>query len=257
MKSAIYSWISLALLIIAESLAWVAIRYDAWCSYGWCAVILCAVIVVIWVIGQVFHAGFKLNKSTLRKMLANAISPTWLGVCYLLAFVGTECWLQELASFGISVIGLLVLIIFFPEGKVDKSGAKKVVFVSGISMINVKKKKDDDKELVISIRNIVPLVSVLDLVLKGDAVRQENVGEFLILDTDGPHKTGEIRLSLMDVFLKNDWDNIYLDKGIDGSRHYSVAMETRPRRRKGRADLSRVAHQVHCKTQVSRQRRLY
>ena len=232
MKSAIYSWISLALLIIAESLAWVAIRYDAWCSYGWCAVILCAVIVVIWVIGQVFHAGFKLNKSTLRKMLANAISPTWLGVCYLLAFVlhigwtsnalnslfvGTECWLQELASFGISVIGLLVLIIFFPEGKVDKSGAKKVVFVSGISMINVKKKKDDDKELVISIRNIVPLVSVLDLVLKGDAVRQENVGEFLILDTDGHHKTGEIRLSLMDVFLKNDWDNIYLDKGIDGN----------------------------------------
>ncbi len=231
MKSAIYSWVILGLLIIAELLALAAIRYVAWCPYGMYACILGIIIFVIWVINKIFHAGFKLKNATLRKMLANAISPTWLGVSYLMAFVlhigwtsnalnslfvGKEDWLQAFTSFGISVIGLTVLIIFFPEGKVDKSSAKKVVFVSGISMIGANKDKNDEKKLIISIRNIVPLVSILDLVLKGNAVKRENVGELLILDTDGHYKTVKDRISLKDVNDKNDWDNYYLNIGLNG-----------------------------------------
>jgi hypothetical protein len=123
---------------------------------------------------------------------------------------------QAVTSFVVSIIGLAVLIVFFPEGKVDKSSAKKAVFVSGISIIGVNKDKNDEQKLIISIRNIAPLVSILDLVLKDNSIKRENVGEFLLLDTDGHQKTGEDRLSLMDVIVKNDWDNSYLDIGIDG-----------------------------------------
>ncbi len=231
MKSAYYSWAILGLLIVGEVLALAAIRYVVWCPYGAWALITAAIIFVIWLISRVSHAGFKLKNATLRRLLANAISPSWLGVAYLMAFVLHIGWTsnalnslfvgkgdspQAVTSFVVSIIGLAVLIVFFPEGKVDKSSAKKAVFVSGISIIGVNKDKNDEQKLIISIRNIAPLVSILDLVLKDNSIKRENVGEFLLLDTDGHQKTGEDRLSLMDVIVKNDWDNSYLDIGIDG-----------------------------------------
>ena len=218
MKNAIYSWAILGLLIIAELLALAAIRYVSWCPYGMYACFLGIIIFVIWLISRLLHAGFKLKNATLRKMLANAISPTWLGVSYLMAFVlhigwtsnalnslfvGTDDWLQAFTSFTISAIGMTVLIVFFPEGKVDKSEARKVVFISGISMIGMN--KNDDKKLIISLRNVVPLVSILDLVLKEKSVKQENVGELLILDTDGHQKM------IMDLIATGDWDNYLVD----------------------------------------------
>ena len=231
MQNAKYNGVTLVLLIISEILALAAIRAQAWFPFGVLALITGAIIVLVWIKSRQSPTDFKLKNVTLRKMLANAISPTWLGVAYLMAFVlhigwtsnalnslfvGKEDLPQAITSFGLSVIALVVLIVFFPEGKVDKSSAKKVVFISGISIIAVNKAKNDDKKRIISIRNIVPLVSVLDLVLKGSAVKRENVGGFLILDTDGHQKTGADRLSLMDVIDKNDWDNSYLDIGMDG-----------------------------------------
>ncbi len=233
MQSAKYRWSILVLLIITELLALVAIRYVDRCPYGVWALMTIAFIFAIWSISKLSQSGLKMKNLTLRKMLANAISPTWLGVAYLMAFVlhigwtsnalnslfvGKEDLPQALTSFGLSVIALVVLIVFFPEGKVDKSGAKKVVFVSGISMIGVNQDENDEKKLIISIRNIVPLVSILDLVLKENSVKRENAGEFLILDTDGHHKTGGSRLSLMDLIVKNDWDNCFINIGLNGKR---------------------------------------
>lgn len=233
MKNTFYSGAVLALLIIGEVLALAAIRYMTWIPFGRYAAIVCAVIFVIWLISMVFHAGFKLNKTTLRKLLANAISPTKLGICYLMAFVLHIGWtsnalnslfvgkgdgLQAFTSFGISIIGLLVLILFFPEGKVDKSKARKVVFVSGISIIGVNKNEKTNYKCIISLWNIVPLVSVLDLVFREKSVNKENVGEFLILNTDGHLKTGRKGPSLKDLIDNQDWENYQVDtSGVDGN----------------------------------------
>lgn len=227
MKNAYYSWSILGLLIIGELMALAAIRYVAWCPYGAWAVFTAGIIFVVWLISRVSRAGFKLKNATLRRMLANAISPSWLGVSYLMAFVlhvgwtsnalnslfvGTDDWLQAFTSFGISVIGLTVLIVFFPEGKVDKSGAKKAVFISGISMISANKDRTDESKRVIPIRTIAPLVSALDLVFKNSLIKQENVSEFLILDTDAHHRDGERnRVSLWDLLQENNWENCYVD----------------------------------------------
>lgn len=242
MKNALYSWAILGLLIIGELLALAAIRYVAWCPYGLWALITVAAIFVIWLISCASHAGFKLKNATLRRLLANAISPSWLGVSYLMAFVlhigwtsnalnslfvGQQDWLQAFTSFSISVIGLTVVIVFFPEGKVDKSRARKVIFVSGISMIGVNQDRGTGK-YTISIRNIVPLVSVLDLVFNSHSVTRENVGEFLILNTDGHQKTGGKRLSLMDLIIKNDWDNCQVDtNGVDDNPRL-LSLDWRP-----------------------------
>lgn len=218
MKNAHYSWITLGLLIITELLALAAIRHVAWFPYGVLAIITCVIIILIWLTIRRSPADFKLKNVTLRRMLANAISPTWLGVAYLMAFVLHIGWTSNainsifvsshndlplaITSFSMSIVGLVVLIFFFPEGKVDKSGARKAVFVSGISIIGI---KDEGKKLIISIRNLVPLVSILDLVFKGNSVKKENVGEFLILDTDGHQQ------KINNLITTGDWENYFVN----------------------------------------------
>lgn len=232
----------LLLLIATELFALLGIRALDWWPWGKIAVILGIFIVFLWALGGLFHNDFRFNNVTLRRLLANAISPTWLGVAYLLAFVLHIGWTsnamnslfvdtsdgpQAFTSFGISLIGILVLILFFPEGKVDKSGARKAVFVSGISMIGVNKDQTNNK-YTISIRNIVPLVSVLDLVFKDNLVKKENMGEFLILDTDGHQQIGGKRKSVMDVIVAKDWDNCQVDTtGIEGNPGI-IPMQWRP-----------------------------
>lgn len=227
MQNAKYNGVTLVLLFISEILALAAIRAQAWFPFGILALITGVIIILVWVKSRQSPADFKLKNVTLRKMLANAISPTWLGVAYLMAFVlhigwtsnalnslfvGKQDLPQAITSFGLSVIALVVLIVFFPEGKVDKSGAMKVVFISGISMIAVNKDKNDDKKLIISIRNIVPLVSVLDLIFKDNSVKKENVDGFLILDTDGHQQ------KIKDLIATGDWENYVVDtSSIEGS----------------------------------------
>ena len=227
MNNTHYCWTALGLLLIAEVLALAAIHAEAWLPLGVLLLITGAILFTIWVLSGKSRVGFRLKNATLRKMLANAISPSWLGVSYLMAFVLHIGWTSNavnslfvsnrndlplaLISFGLSVIGLVVLILFFPEGKVDKSSARKAVFVSGISMIGLRRERDDDKKTIISIRNIVPLVSILDLVFNNNAIKQENVGEFLLLDTTGHQK------KMMDMITASDWDNCFIDtNGADG-----------------------------------------
>lgn len=226
------------LLFTAEVLALRALRTEDWTPFGVLALITGVAIVLVWFISTPSRGGFKLRNTTLRKMLANAISPTWLGVAYLLAFVlhigwtsnavnslfvGKGDWLQAFTSFGLSVFGLAVLIVFFPEGKVDKSGAREAVFISGISMIGVKRDKNDDNNPhIISIRNIVPLVSILDLVFKAHSVKKENVGEFLILDTQGHQRI------INDLITAGDWENYYVDTTGAEDNPRRVALPWRP-----------------------------
>ena len=152
----------LVLLFFTEFFALGGIRSLSWLPWGRIALIIGFFILFLWLMSWMFHNYFKLNNVTLRRLLANAISPTWLGVAYLLTFVLHIGWTSNAMN-----------------------RAKKVVFVSGISIIGMKKDDDDDKKLIISIRNIVPLVSVLDLIFKDNSVNKENVDGFLILDTDG------------------------------------------------------------------------
>ena len=234
----------MVLLIITEFLALAVIRSMAWSPYGWYASITGAIIVGILLLCVLSRSGLKLKTTTLRRMLANAISPTWLGVAYLMAFVlhigwtsnainslfvGKEDWLQAFSSFGLSIIGLVVLIFSFPEGKADKTSAKKAVFVSGISMIGVNKDRTDSSKRLISIRNFAPLVSILDLVFKDGLIKPENVGQFLILETDGHYKPGgKNRVSLWDLLQENNWENCYVDTTDVEDSPRQIKLEWRP-----------------------------
>lgn len=231
------SFAVLLLLIATELFTLLGIRVQDWWPWGKIAVILGILIVFLWALSGVFNNDFRFNNVTLRRLLANAISPTWLGVAYLLSFVLHIGWTsnavnslfvdtsdgpQVFTSFGISLVGILVLILFFPEGKVDKSRAKKVVFVSGISIIGMNKDKNDDKKLIISIRNIVPLVSVLDLILKDNSVKKENVDGFLILDTDGHQQ------KIKDLIATGDWENYIVDTTDVESNSRRIPLSWRP-----------------------------
>lgn len=130
------------------------------------------------------YSGSRLKvRSTVSKLLANAISPTNLGTAYLLTFVIHIGWLGNavhglfsegkdeigsvLFSTGVCIVGLIALIVFFPDGKEEKDKNAKKIFVSGISSINP------------SNHNLKPLVSILQLTEDTDTDC-----ELFILDSD-------------------------------------------------------------------------
>lgn len=107
----------------------------------------------------------------LKKLLANAIAPKRINAFYLLFFIIHLTWISdamlnlflaksypewpEIAyTLGVSILGLYLLILFFPTETIEKS-KDKVVYVSGIS--TPAKPKDGKFESL----NLLPLVRFL------------------------------------------------------------------------------------------------
>lgn len=164
-KRDVYSWIALALIVTGETFALCCIR-DNWQTWGlWTSLIL-LLLVLLWLVGLKQHHRFSIRSVILTKLLANAIVPRRLGTIYLLFFVIHIGWLTNtvmslynpsdnlydvLISIGICLMGILALIIFFPNGGQQKDDNPIKVFISGISSINYSKK------------NLLPIVRMLQL----------------------------------------------------------------------------------------------
>ena len=123
----VYSWVAIALVITGESFALCCIR-DNWHTWWPWTLLTILLLVTLWIVGIKQHHRFSVRSVILTKLLANAIVPRRLGTIYLLFFVIHIGWLTNTAmslynpnenlldvliSFGICIMGILSLIIFF------------------------------------------------------------------------------------------------------------------------------------------------
>lgn len=132
---------------------------------------------------------FEFRSFIISKLLANAISPSWIGTLYLFFFVIHIGWLSDaslnlflinayktswdiLVSLLVGGIGIATLMAFFPLAQEQGSEDKTKVFVSGISLISLNPHNNYND-------NLTPLVSVLKEVNENDKF------VFLILHSNG------------------------------------------------------------------------
>ena len=138
-----YSWIALLFLVLGEYFSLRGIRED-WYIWGpWTQGVIVLATVLLFV-GRCFQHKFSPRSVILTKLLANAIAPQRLGTVYLFLFVIHIGWLTNgamslfmpdqnlydvLASISVCVMGIGILVIFFPNVSVDMIGSPKKVFV--------------------------------------------------------------------------------------------------------------------------------
>lgn len=180
-----YSLGALVLTLIGESFALIGIQgyFDKWLYYTLSAL---ALVGILWIWALCRGVRFGIRSVILTKLLANAITPRWLGVLYLFFFVVHIGWLTNSAmslfvpsySFDdivnatfICIGGTFVLILFFPDGREKKEKDAKEIIVSAMSLINVPR-SGNYVDL-----NLRPLVRILQ-------DRQINNCELLILRSD-------------------------------------------------------------------------
>lgn len=207
-----YSWAALFILLLCETFAFCGI-HCSWCIWGPWTLLASLLVIAIGIVGNILKHTFNLRSVILTKLLANTISPQPLGTIYLLLFVIHIGWLTNAVmnlfmpddivdvaiSVGICIFGLIILICFFPDGKVEKNkGNKFKVFVSGISGLNsVPPSLDFDKY------NVRPLVRILEETnMTGDDC------EFLILLSDFYTKAKKQEPDEEKKELQRRWDVI-------------------------------------------------
>lgn len=148
-----YSFLALLLVLGGEVLSLIAIRHNYdWQTWGPWVGLAFGLIFLLWLTGWCLHVRFGFRSIIVTKLLANAISPQWLGVVYLLFFAIHIGWLTNAAmslfmpnepfchvgtNILVCVVGLMLLIWFFPNGRKRITGNPTKVFVSGISEIKI------------------------------------------------------------------------------------------------------------------------
>lgn len=183
-----YSWSALTVVVIAEALMLVFVPIKRHVLIG-------LILSLLLLLGLRKLRGLTFSvRSTISKLLANAISPTRLGTFYLLAFVIHIGWLGNAVhglfsetgpalnsvqfSTVVCTIGLSALVLFFPDGREGKSKDAKETILSAISLISVPRSgKYSDL-------NLRPLVRILQ-------DRHIDNCELLILRSDFNKKTDE------------------------------------------------------------------
>ena len=213
------SEIALSVLFVGEFFAFWGI-HDSWCVWGPWTLASVLIILILGGIGVYLKYNFNLRSVILTKLLANAIAPQRLGTLYLLYFVIHIGWLTNavmalfmpenlqnvVVSISICLVGMLVLIVFFPKGTKEKSKYATKVFVSGISLVSVPYTRQYEK------LNLRPLVRILQ-----DTDDDIMNCEMMILKSNFDNATDEtIRGKIRDVLLfmfppeKDDEKNTYL-----------------------------------------------
>lgn len=169
-----YSLLALFLIIAAETLFIIGSSDYNFGLFPYSFGIFAA-IVLLWLLRWYIFRGnpFQVRSKILTRLMANAISPSWMGAIYLLLFIIHIGWLTNetlnlffissfdvndtIATLIVSIVGIISLIEFFPEGKVEKDkGEKAKVFVSGISALISPPPSYDFERF-----NLTPLVKIL------------------------------------------------------------------------------------------------
>lgn len=194
-----YSIVALIFIIMGETFVLCGLRLG-WCRWTPWTLAVVALLIGLWLLARFYQNHFDFKSRILSKLLANSIAPTRLGTFYLLFFVVHLGWLTNVAmnmflpscDFGeiiwatiICVIGMLVLILFFPEGRENKAKNAKFVFVTGISSYKGVPMNNNEEEPTPPSYigfNMRPLIRILQKVTQQkDFINLK--GEFLILQT--------------------------------------------------------------------------
>ena len=234
----VYSWIVLVFTVAFETTTIIGIRSqnnDLWIKS--LSLLLLLSFIVILTAYLCNNILFLPNKKIFTKLMSNAIAPNWLGAFYLLLFVVHIGWLTDgslnyfqtsndnfmpvTASLSTGLIGMIVLICFFPEGKPNKEEAKHVVLVSGISLLAKDKqkiilnKKEYTKAL---LYNVGGLVKVFSLCFDKKKVKSTNVNKLLILNSNAHYQADFFKNLVVEICVKKDqqyeWEQ-FLGNGLN------------------------------------------
>lgn len=138
-----------------------------WNTWWLVVFILIGLLLVLWCVSKGHGVKLSLRSDILTRLLASTIAPRGLAVIYLFMFVVHIGWFADSIFnlftrqvylwplFPLFVIGLITLVVFFPDGRKSKKGTATKVFISGISL-PLPPKEDNYENL-----NLLPLVRVL------------------------------------------------------------------------------------------------
>lgn len=193
-----YSWTAIMIILLCETCIIAYHQTECLCVETIAYVLVC-ILIALFLVSRIVGFKFYPRSTIISNLLANAITPSMLGTLYLLTFVIHIGWaanavlglytefdenfMPVLDSTLVCAIGLLTVIVFFPDGRENKNDNAKLVFVTGISSFkDASSAKEDEKAPIYEIFNMRPLIRILQLVAENKKYKMMHA-EFLILQT--------------------------------------------------------------------------
>ncbi len=245
MNSKTYSVIVLLVLIVGEVSGILGQQLE--CDFWFVPIIVSVVLSFLLAIVAWKHKHLRPNSGILANLVSSTISPSWLGIVFLIVFISHFTWWMDVVIeffkpvsderdswyllFFISSCGLIITGWFFPEGGlIPKDNKTRVVFFSGISLVP---SGANGRKVEYSKFNIIPIVRILQtvfdengqfkgkpcklVILNSDAKENLNVGnrdyEYPVLTgtSEGPNPVGS------SGFWKKDAEHLSIKKTSDDS----------------------------------------
>ena len=245
MNSKTYSVIVLLVLIVGEVSGILGQQLE--CDFWFVPIIVSVVLSFLLAIAAWKHKHLRPNSGILANLVSSTISPSWLGIAFLIVFISHFTWWMDVVIeffkpvsderdswyllFFISSCGLIITGWFFPEGGlIPKDNKTRVVFFSGISLVP---SGANGRKVEYSKFNIIPIVRILQtvfdengqfkgkpcklVILNSDAKENLNVGnrdyEYPVLTgtSEGPNPVGS------SGFWKKDAEHLSIKKTSDDS----------------------------------------
>ena len=245
MNSRTYSIIVLLVLIVGEVSGILGQQLE--CDFWFVPIIVSVVLSFLLAIVAWKHKHLRPNSGILANLVSSTISPSWLGIVFLIVFISHFTWWMDVVIeffkpvsderdswyllFFISSCGLIITGWFFPEGGlIPKDNKTRVVFFSGISLVP---SGANGRKVEYSKFNIIPIVRMLQtvfdengqfkgkpcklVILNSDAKENLNVGnsdyEYPVLTgiLTGPNPVGS------SGFWKKDAEHLSIKKTSDDS----------------------------------------
>lgn len=196
MNSRTYSIIVLLVLIVGEVSGILGQQLE--CDLWFVPIIVSVVLSFLLAIAAWKHKHLRPNSGILANLVSSTISPSWLGIAFLIVFISHFTWWMDVVIeffkpvsderdswyllFFISSCGLIITGWFFPEGGlIPKDNKSRVVFFSGISLVP---SGANGRKVEYSKFNIIPIVRMLQTVFDENGQFKGKPCKLVILNSD-------------------------------------------------------------------------
>ena len=196
MNSKTYSVIVLLVLIVGEVSGILGQQLE--CDLWFVPIIVSVVLSFLLAIAAWKHKHLRPNSGILANLVSSTISPSWLGIVFLIVFISHFTWWMDVVIeffkpvsderdswcllFFISSCGLIITGWFFPEGGlIPKDNKTRVVFFSGISLVP---SGANGRKVEYSKFNIIPIVRMLQTVFDENGQFKGKPCKLVILNSD-------------------------------------------------------------------------
>ena len=196
MNSKTYSVIVLLVLIVGEVSGILGQQLE--CDFWFVPIIVSVVLSFLLAIVAWKHKHLRPNSGILANLVSSTISPSWLGIAFLIVFISHFTWWMDVVIeffkpvsderyswyllFFISSCGLIITGWFFPEGGlIPKDNKTRVVFFSGISLVP---SGANGRRIEYSKFNIIPIVRMLQTVFDENGQFKGKPCKLVILNSD-------------------------------------------------------------------------